>query len=144
MSALLTNNSAAFVNSAFAASTFVWAAFASSFVALLPFASTAAAAAFASSNCAFNCSYFVLYASILFGVFPFVSAFTNESASVFNLAFSSVVATSTKACFADSNAAFFSLTLFNASLTWATVASVLAITFFAASIALIASCFAVL
>ena len=49
-------------------------------------------------------------------VLPVSSAFTNESAAVFNLAFSSGVAASTKACFAASNAAFFSLTLFKASL----------------------------
>ena len=84
----------------------------------MPFAKTLSASAFAASNCAFNSSYFLSYAVILSGVLPVSSAFTNESASDFNLAFSSVVAASTKACFAASNADFFSLTLFKASVTW--------------------------
>ena len=131
-------------NSVFTASTFVWAALTSSFVALFPFANTVAASDLAASNCAFSSSYFLSYAAILSGVLPVSSAFTNESASVFNLAFSSVVAASTKACFADSNAVFLVLTVAKASLTWATVAFSLSITAFAASIALIASCFAAL
>ena len=52
------------------------------------------------------------------------------------------VTASTKACFAASNAAFFSLTLFKASFTWATVASVLSITVWAAWIASWAAVFA--
>ena len=60
MSALLTNNSATFVNSAFAASTFAWAARASALDALFSFANTAAASVFTASNCAFIASYFVL------------------------------------------------------------------------------------
>ena len=60
LSALLTNNSAAFVNSAFAASTFVWASWTSALDALFSFANTAAASVFAASNCAFNSSYFLL------------------------------------------------------------------------------------
>ena len=77
MSALFTNNSAAFVNSAFTASTFACASCTSVLDALSPFASTAAAAAFASSNCAFNFSYAASYAAILSGVFPVSSAFVN-------------------------------------------------------------------
>ena len=60
LSALFTNNSAAFVNSAFAASTFAWAAWASALDALFSFANTVAASVLAASNCAFNASYFVL------------------------------------------------------------------------------------
>ena len=54
------NNSAAFVNSALAASTFVWAACTSALDALSAFANTVAASVLAASNCAFNSSYFVL------------------------------------------------------------------------------------
>ena len=60
LSALFTNNSAAFVNSAFAASTFVCAACTSALDALFSFANAVAASVLAASNCAFNSSYFVL------------------------------------------------------------------------------------
>ena len=142
LSALSFNISAAFANSAFIASTFACAAWASDFVALSPFASTAAAAAFASSNCGFNFSYAASYAVILAGVLPVSSAFTNESASAFNLAFSSAVAASTKACFAASNADFFSLTLFKASVTCSVVAFSSLITVSASWIASFAAVFA--
>ena len=132
----------AFSNSIFTASTFACAALTSSFVAFSPFANAVAASVFAASNCAFNSSYFLSYASILSGVLPVSFAFTNESASVFNLAFSSVVAASTKACFADSNAVFFSLTLFKASVTWSGVAFSSLITVSAALIASAAAVFA--
>ena len=127
-------------NSVFTASTFAWAALTSSFVALLPFAKTLSASAFAASNCAFNSSYFLSYAAILSGVLPVSSAFVNKSAADFNLAFSSAVAASTKTCFAVSNADFFSLTLFKASVTWVCVAFSSLIT---VSASLIASCAAV-
>ena len=127
-------------NSVFTASTFVWAALTSSFVALFPFANTVAASVLAASNCAFSSSYFLSYAAILSGVLPVSSAFVNRSASAFNLAFSSAVAASTKACFAVSNADFFSLTLFKASVTCSGVAFSSLIT---ASAAWIASCAAV-
>ena len=142
LSALLTNNSAALSKAVFAASTFAWASCTSAFVALSPFASTAAAAALASSNCVFNFPYSASYAAILSGVFPVSSAFVNWAASAFNLAFSSAVAASIKPSLACCKATFLAFTVAKASLTWATVASVLAITVLAVSIALIASCFA--
>ena len=71
------NDSAALSKAVFAASTFACASCASAFVALSPFASTAAAAALASSNCVFNFSYSASYAAILSGVFPVSSAFVN-------------------------------------------------------------------
>ena len=77
LSALFTNDSAALSKAVFAASTFACASCTSAFVALLPFASTAAAAALASSNCVFNFSYSASYAAILSGVFPVSSAFVN-------------------------------------------------------------------
>ena len=77
LSALLTNNSAALSKAVFAASTFVCAALTSSLVALSPFDSTAAASAFASSNCAFNFSYAASYAAILSGVLSVSLAFVN-------------------------------------------------------------------
>ena len=104
-------------NSVFTASTFVCAACTSALDALFSFANTVAASDLAASNCAFSSSYFLSYAAILSGVLPVSSAFINRSASAFNLAFSSAVAASTKACFAVSNADFFSLTLFKASVT---------------------------
>ena len=79
---------------------------------------------------------------MLSAVLPVSSAFTNESASAFNLAFSSAVAASTKACFAVSNADFFSLTLFKASVTWAGVAFSSLITVSASWIASCAAVFA--
>ena len=132
----------AFSNSVFTASTFAWAALTSSFVALFPFASTAAASVLAASNCAFNSSYFLSYAAILSGVLPVSSAFVNKSASAFNLAFSSAVAAVTNACFAASNSAFFSFTLFKASVTCSWVAFSSLITISAALIASIAAVFA--
>ena len=99
-----------------------------------------AASDLAASNCAFSSSYFLSYAAILSGVLPVSSAFVNRSASAFNLAFSSAVAASTKACFAVSNADFFSLTLFKAAVTCSGVAFSSLIT---VSASLIASCAAV-
>ena len=77
LSALFTNNSAALSKAVFAASTFACASCAFAFVALSPFASTAAAASLASSNCDFNFSYAASYAAILSGVFPVSLAFVN-------------------------------------------------------------------
>ena len=54
---------------------------------------------------------------MLFGVLPVVSAFTNESASSFNLAFSSAVAASIKPSLACCKAVFLVLTAARASLT---------------------------
>ena len=125
----------------FAASTFACASCAAVLDALSPFASTAAAAALASSNCAFSFSYSASYAAILSGVFPVSSAFVNWAASAFNLVFSSAVAASIKPSLACCKASFLAFTVAKASLTWATVALSLSITVFAASIALIASCF---
>ena len=107
---------------------------------MFPFASTAAASVLAASNCAFNSSYFLSYAAILSGVLPVSSAFINKSASDFNLAFSSAVAAVTNSCFVASNADFFSLTLFKASVTCSGVAFSSLIT---VSACLIASCAAV-
>ena len=107
---------------------------------MFPFANTVAASDLAASNCAFSSSYFLSYAAILSGVLPVSSAFVNRSASAFNLAFSSAVAASTKACFAVSNADFFSLTLFKAAVTCSGVAFSSLIT---VSASLIASCAAV-
>ena len=131
-------------NFVFTASTFAWAAWTSSFVALVPFAKALAASVLAASNSALNSSYFLSYAAILSGVLPVSSAFFNESESVCNFVFSSGVAASIKPSLACCKAVFLAFTVAKASLTSATVAFSLSITVFAASIALIASCFAAL
>ena len=131
----------AFSNSVFTASTFSWAALTSSFVALFPFANTAAASALVASNCAFNSSYFLSYAAILSGVFPVSSAFVNKSASDFNLAFSSAVAASIKPSLACCKAAFFAFTFSKAADTCSDVAFSSLITVSASWIACCAAVF---
>ena len=110
----------------------------------MPFAKALAASVLAASNSALNSSYFLSYAAILSGVLPVSSAFFNESESVCNFVFSSGVAASIKPSLACCKAVFLAFTVAKASLTSATVAFSLSITVFAASIALIASCFAAL
>ena len=112
----------------------------SSFIALLPFAKTLSASAFAASNCAFNSSYFLSYAAILSGVLPVSSAFVNRSASAFNFAFSSVVAASIKPSLACCKSVFLAFTFSKAAVTCSGVAFSSLIT---VSASLIASCAAV-
>ena len=83
-----------------------------------------------------------MYASILSGVLPAVSAFFNSAASVANVCFCASVAAVTNPAFAFSNAAFFAFTAANASATFSDVAFGLAITFCASAISAVAAAFA--
>ena len=81
---------------------------------------------------------------MLFGVFPVVSAFTNESASDFNLAFSSAVAATIKPSLACCKAVFLAFTFSKAADTCSGVAFSSLITVKAAAISVFAASFAAL
>ena len=138
------NDSAALSKAVFAASTFAWAAWTSALDALFSFANTAAASFLATSNWSFNFSNSASYTLILSAVFPVVSAFFNASESVFNLAFSSVVAATIKPSLACCKAVFLAFTFSKAADTCSGVAFSSLITVKAAAISVFAASFAAL
>ena len=141
---LSTNNPAAVSNFVFISATLLNAVSTSALVALFPLAIILDTSVFIELKSCSNFLNSLLYSSILFGVLPLVSAFFNASESAFNLAFSSAVAAAINPSLARCKAFCLALTVSKVSLTSATVAFSLSITVFAASIALIASCFAAL
>ena len=119
--------------------TFSCAFNASTSLAFAPLSATSLAACFAASSSPDNWSNFALYASILSGVLPAVSAFFNASASVAKVCFWSGVAAVTKPAFAFSNAAFLSFTFDTAAATCSGVALALSNTFCASVISAVAA-----
>ena len=136
VSPLSFNKAAALSNSALILSTSICASVASSLPAFASLSNTVLAWAFALFNASSNCLYWALYASILFGVLPLVSAGFNASESFFNLVFCFSVAATTNSALAAFNSALFSLTFATAWATWSTVAlslSIIAFAFLASS-----------